>query len=209
MQLGAVIEVGRGVVLTRRVGTGMPASVPVAGPASDRRPAASTGGGRVGIMAARAPNARPRHGSPVRHRRRHLNHLIRCSTAPVREVRRARILLLAWKKTPNQTIAAMLGCAVATVRRTRRDWRARGMKALTDRPRSGRPRLHDLDVRLLIAATATSDPPDTESQWTHQGIAEHLAQTRRIRISASQAIDLFFQVEVAGQAPIGSPRHVQ
>ncbi|WP_432995589.1 IS630 family transposase [Dactylosporangium sp. CA-233914] len=121
-----------------------------------------------------------------RHRRRRLNHLVRCSTAPVREVRRARILLLAWEKTPNETIAAMVGCAVTTVRRTRRDWRARGIKALVDRPRSGRPPVYGLDVRLLIVATATSNPPDTDSQWTHQGIAGHLAQTRGIGISASQ-----------------------
>jgi transposase len=121
-----------------------------------------------------------------RHRRRHLNHLIRCSTAPVREVRRAKILLLAWEKTPNERIAGEVGCDVATVRRTRRDWRTRGMKALTDRPRSGRPPVYDLDVRLLIVATATSDPPETDSQWTHAAIAAHLAQTRGIAISASQ-----------------------
>lgn len=94
--------------------------------------------------------------------------------------------MLAWERTPNETIAAMTGCDVATVRRTRRDWRARGMKALTDRPRSGRPPVYDLDVRLLIVATATSDPPQTDSQWTHHGIAEHLTQTRGIGISASQ-----------------------
>jgi transposase len=121
-----------------------------------------------------------------RHRRRILNRLIRCTTAAVREVRRAKILLLAWEKTPNERIASEVGCDVSTVRRTRRDWRARGMKALVDRPRSGRPPVYDLDVRLLIVATATSDPPQTDSQWTHQGIAGNLAQTRGVGISASQ-----------------------
>lgn len=121
-----------------------------------------------------------------RHRRRHFSRLIRSSTAAVREVRRARILLLAWAKTPNEAIARQVGCNVATVRRTRRGWRARGLKSLVDRPRSGRPPIYDLDVRLLIVTTATSDPPDTESQWTHQGIADHLRQTRGISISASQ-----------------------
>jgi transposase len=121
-----------------------------------------------------------------RHRRRRLRRLVRSSTAAVREVRRARILLLAWEKIPNERIAGEVGCAVATVRRVRRDWRARGVKALTDRPRPGRPAVYDLDVRLLIVATATSDPPPTESQWTHRAIAEHLAQSRGIGISASQ-----------------------
>jgi transposase len=121
-----------------------------------------------------------------RHRRRWFNRLIRSSTAPVREVRRAKILLLAWEETPNERIAREVGCDVATVRRTRRGWRARGMKALLDRPRSGRPPVYDLDVRLLIVATATSDPPQTDSQWTHQAIAGHLAHSRGIGISASQ-----------------------
>jgi transposase len=121
-----------------------------------------------------------------RHRRRYFGRLIRSATAPVREVRRARILLLAWEKIPNERIAREVGCDVATVRRARRAWRTRGMKSLVDRPRSGRPPVHDLDVRLLIVATATSDPPEPDSQWTHRAIAEHLAQTRGIRISASQ-----------------------
>lgn len=121
-----------------------------------------------------------------RHRRRKFGHLIRCSTAPVREVRRARILLLAWQKVSNEAIAGQVGCSVATVRRTRRAWRVRGVKCLVDRPRSGRPPVYDLDVRLLIVATATSDPPEPVSQWTHQAIAEHLYQTRGIAISASQ-----------------------
>jgi transposase len=121
-----------------------------------------------------------------RHRRRQFQHLIRSSTAPVREVRRAKILLLAWENASNERIAGEVGCDVATVRRVRRDWRVRGAKALVDRPRSGRPPVYDLDVRLLIVATATSDPPEPDSQWTHRAIAEHLAQARGIGISASQ-----------------------
>src|SRR5947207_1946374 len=60
------------------------------------------------------------------------------------------------------------------------------MKALRDRPRVGRPLTHGLDVRLLVAATATSEPPQTDSQWTHQAIADHLHARRGITISASQ-----------------------
>lgn len=121
-----------------------------------------------------------------RHRRRKLNHIVRCSTAPVRWVRRARILLLAGEEVSNEAIAARVGCDVATVRRIRRAYRSRGMKALDDQPRTGRPPVYDLDVRLLIVATATSDPPEPVSQWTHQAIAEHLHHSRGIRISASQ-----------------------
>jgi len=121
-----------------------------------------------------------------RNRRRRLTRLTRRSTAPVREVRRARILLAAADRRSNAAIAAQVGCHVDTVRRTRRDFRARGMKALRDRPRPGRPLTYDLDTRLLVMATATSEPPETDSQWTHRAIAEHLHHTRGIAMSASQ-----------------------
>jgi transposase len=121
-----------------------------------------------------------------RHRRRKLHHIVRCATAQVRQVRRAKILLLAFEQVSNEAIAARVGCDVATVRRTRRAYRAQGMKALDDQPRTGRPPVYDLDVRLLIVATATSEPPEPVSQWTHQAIAEHLHQSRGIGISASQ-----------------------
>jgi transposase len=121
----------------------------------------------------------------TRHRRRRLERIVRCATAPVRAVRRAQILLLAAAKAPNEVIAWEVGCDVATVRRTRRAWRERAMKVLVDRPRPGRPPVYDLDVRLLIVATATSDPPEPDSQWTHRTIAGHL-HTRGITISPSQ-----------------------
>lgn len=41
-------------------------------------------------------------------------------------------------------------------------------------------------MRLLIVATATSEPPDTTSQWTHREIAAHLHDTHGIAISPSQ-----------------------
>jgi hypothetical protein len=56
--------------------------------------------------------------------------LSRRQTAPVREVRRARILLAAAGTGPdrqsNAAIAAQVGCHVDTVRATRRDFRAEG-----------------------------------------------------------------------------------
>ena len=66
-------------------------------------------------------------------RRRRLTHLTRRATAAVREVRRARILLAAAAGGSNAGIAAQVGCHPDTVRRTRRDFRTRGMKALRDR----------------------------------------------------------------------------
>jgi transposase len=71
-----------------------------------------------------------------------------------------------------------------------------GAKALRDRPRPGRPLVYDLDVRLLVVATATSQPPQTDAQWTHRAIAEHLHATRRIGISASQVGRILAEADV-------------
>lgn len=129
-------------------------------------------------------------------RRRRLVHLSRRSTAAVREVRRARILLAAARGEANAVIARQVGCHVATVRRTRRAFATRGMKALHDLPRPGRPLVYDLDVRLLVIATATSQPPDTDAQWTHQLIAVHLHTTRGIGVSASQVGRILAEADI-------------
>jgi transposase len=129
-------------------------------------------------------------------RRRRLVHLSRRSTAPAREVRRAKILLAAAAGATNTANARQAGCDVATVRRIRRDYRLRGMKALRDRPRSGRPLVYDLDVRLLVVATATSQPPEDYSQWTHRLIAEHLHATWGIAISTSQVGRILAEADI-------------
>jgi len=122
----------------------------------------------------------------TRRRRKALTRMSSRTSGEFRHVQRARILLAAAGKTPNAVIARQVGCTPGTVRKVRRDYRTRGMRALHDRPRSGRPPVYDVDVHLLIIATATSEPPDADAQWTHQSIAEHLNASRGIGISASQ-----------------------
>lgn len=132
----------------------------------------------------------------TRRRRKALTRIAGQSSAEFRQVRRARILLAAANRVPNAQIARQVGCTVATVRKTRRDYRTRGMRALNDRPRPGRPPLYDIDVHLLIIATATSEPPDTDAQWTHPLIAGHLRQRHGIAISASQVGRILTGVDI-------------
>jgi transposase len=122
----------------------------------------------------------------TRRRRKALTRIAGRSSGQFRQVQRARILLAAADRVPNAQIARQAGCTPATVRKTRRDYRTRGMRALDDRPRPGRPPVYDIDTHLLIIATATSEPPETDAQWTHPLIAEHLRQQHNIGISASQ-----------------------
>jgi transposase-like protein len=99
-------------------------------------------------------------------------------------VRRARIVLLAFKGWPDEQIARALGCAVNTVRAWRRRFAREGLPGLYDRPRSGRPGVYGPGARLRIGAAVPSAPPEGCSVRTHHLIAAHLSDTG---ISASQA----------------------
>jgi transposase len=127
-------------------------------------------------------------------RKAELEAVVRRPSSPQGLVRRARIVLLAHQRWPNARIAAALGCPVTTVRTWRRRFARGGIPGLRGRPRSGRPEVYGPDVRLAIAATATSAPPEGESAWTHASIAGHLASTG---ISASQAGRILAGLELA------------
>ena len=116
-------------------------------------------------------------------RKAKLEAIVRRPSSPQALARRAQIVLLAHRRWANAQIAAALGCSVTTVRTWRRRFVAGGIPALSDLPRSGRPQVYGPDVRLAIAATATSAPPEGTALWTHGMIAAHLAGTG---ISVSQ-----------------------
>ncbi len=107
-------------------------------------------------------------------RRRKLEQITAAGSSPQRLVLRARIVLAAAQGTANAQIARELGCSVPVVRTWRRRFAVRGIPGLFDKPRSGRPETHGPSARLAVIATATSLPPDGESQWSQAMIAAHL-----------------------------------
>jgi transposase len=115
--------------------------------------------------------------------RTNLETLVRSRTASVRDVQRARIVLAAADGATNAAIARELSIRENTVRTWRNRYAERGMKALTDRPRPGRPLVYGPQVRLRIVAAVTSQTPEADSQWSHRLLAEHLAGDG---VSASQ-----------------------
>ena len=127
-------------------------------------------------------------------RKARLEAIVRAPSSGQALVRRARIALLAHRGWPNAAIARELGCTVTTVRTWRRRFARRGMPALADRPRSGRPQVYGPDVRLQIAATATSAPPEGTSVWTHALITAELTGTG---ISVSQAGRVLASLDLA------------
>src|SRR5712691_2227224 len=76
--------------------------------------------------------------------RRRLRDFTTTGVASAREIRRARILLLAGEDRLDTAIADAVGCCVATVERVRRRCAAEGVEAaLVDRPRPGAAPLLD------------------------------------------------------------------
>ena len=117
-------------------------------------------------------------------RRTRLEAMVARPTTAQRVVLRAKIVLAAWRGRSNAAIAAVLGITVDTVRKWRHRFVVEGMAGLRDRPRPGRPAIYGLDAQLLIVATVTQVAPQVDSHWTHQLLADHLAEP--LGISASQ-----------------------
>ena len=86
-------------------------------------------------------------------------------------------MLMAAEGASNRAIAAATGLSQAAVGRWRSRYARQGLAGLRDMPRPGRPPVHGPQERLRIVATVTETLPDPDSQWTHEAIAERLADT--------------------------------
>lgn len=107
--------------------------------------------------------------------RTQLQTFTRSGIASVRELRRARILLLAASGHRDAAIAERVDCCVDTVARVRRRAAQEGVaKAIPDRSRPGAaPRLDEAATAELIALACT-DGPAGRGTWTMQLLADRL-----------------------------------
>jgi transposase len=95
--------------------------------------------------------------------------------ASARELRRARVLLLASDDRLDAEIAGAVGCCVATVERLRKRCAAEGVEAaLVDRTRPGAAPLLDGKGEAVLVALACTDPPGEGETWTMQLLADRL-----------------------------------
>lgn len=95
----------------------------------------------------------------------------------VRSVKRAQILLKADKSEnyalEDKQICHEVGCSLSTVHNTKlRFAKGERLKALEEKPRSGRPKQIDGEVEAYIIATACSSPPEGRVRWTLHLIAD-------------------------------------
>src|SRR6266496_3470372 len=84
--------------------------------------------------------------------------------------RRARIVLLAADGLPHTEIAERCGTSVPTVREWRSRYRAGGIRALEDLPRSGRPRTVD-EAAVVVATLAPPPRRLGVSHWSSRLLA--------------------------------------
>lgn len=136
-----------------------------------------------------APTATPVHlPSDLRER---LEAFSRSQTASVRQVRRARIAILADQGWSNRQIAETLGITDKSVRL----WRDRiaadvSLRALEDRRRSGRPTQVPLAARLkvisLACSRATADKTPFREVWSQAALQEALLAATGWRLSTSE-----------------------
>jgi transposase len=91
--------------------------------------------------------------------REKIERLVRAQSAPVRLVRRARIIQLAAHGLTSPAIAQQLGVSEKAVRQRLERFAVEGMAGLDDAPRSGRPRTYTEDVYSRVVAKARGLPP--------------------------------------------------
>ena len=104
--------------------------------------------------------------------------LVTCTTSGVasaREMRRARILLLAADDWRDADVANAVGCCPATVERVRRRCVDEGVEAaLVDRTRPGAAPILESEQNAILVALTCTDGPRGRGTWTMQLLADQL-----------------------------------
>lgn len=101
-----------------------------------------------------------------------LRAVVRAPTSPRQAVERAGIVLRAAEGATNRQIVFEFGTSAVAVGRRRAEFAREGPAGLTDRPRSGRPRLVDENTVNRVIAKTLEPPPAGESHWSVRRLAE-------------------------------------
>jgi len=110
-----------------------------------------------------------------------LERVVTAGTRLARDIRRARILLLSDAGHSRSEICALLTVSESTVDTTRHRAREEGVAAaITDRPRSGRPRKLTARDEARIVALARTRPPPGARRWGHRQLTEVLLARKQL-----------------------------
>ncbi len=108
--------------------------------------------------------------------RSELQSLVRQQNVPVKVFRRATALLQLDQGATLQSVAATLQVNYNTVALWRDAHQQTGLKALQDKPRSGRPVRIDGAQRAKITALACSTPPEGHAHWSLRLLADKVVE---------------------------------
>jgi transposase-like protein len=138
-------------------------------------------GSRAGILSALMAN-RARILDVSEEDRQVLASRVQARTVSVRDLERARIVLLAAGGLPAAEIASRVGCSRPRVTLWRRRYEAQGLAGLGDEPRSGAPpRLTQARKGEILAATL-APPPESlgVTHWSSRLLARHLGDVSHV-----------------------------
>jgi transposase len=110
-------------------------------------------------------------------------------TAAVRDVERARMILLSSQGQRVLAVARRLGVCELTVRLWIRRFNDRGMAGLVDVPHRGRPATYTREQVGLVVATALTDPQELGQAfacWTFERLSIYLRERRWVTMSRSR-----------------------
>lgn len=101
---------------------------------------------------------------------------VRAGSTPQRDVKRARIILLAADGVASRRISSEVGMHESHVAMWRQRFLAQGLEGLRDAKGRGAKIVYGPEDRMKIVALATSqrDPDDPEATWTYQALADEL-----------------------------------
>ena len=109
-------------------------------------------------------------------------------TTAQRDVRRARVVLLAADGLASRQISVTIGMHESHVARWRQRFGAERLAGLGERKHTGRPRRlgHDERMAMAAAATAEKSADDPGAMWTLDELVDVLAEQHEIVVSRSQ-----------------------
>jgi transposase len=110
-----------------------------------------------------------------------LNALINKGKHSAREIKRAKVLLLAEQDYEDEEISASVGYCVSQIKNIRKRFFLEGLQsALKEKPRPGAPCKLDRRAEEIASAIACTNPPEGRSSWTMQMIADKLVELKYV-----------------------------
>ena len=107
--------------------------------------------------------------------RNELRSTMRAGVHSSRHILRCQVLLLSDEGKSVKDIQALTGKSSRNITHLRRLWREHGVgRAISEQPRSGRPRKHSGRDDAKIVALACTDPPDGQARWSVRLLTKEL-----------------------------------